>query len=537
MPSNANVSRGNYKDLYSISNSLVTAKYNEHNKNVLLDNTDTNNTKLYFKQFEKYINDPVRYTEEVIGAKLWSKQKELMNTLMTNRKVLVKSSHSVGKSFSGAALVNYFFDTTQDELRGLAVAPTFNLIRDVLFKEVRTIRKTKNFFNGAKKPLLMDRQDHSFVGITVNNSQSLAGRHSKHTVAIIVDEASEVEHEIFDVLFTSLEANYYMICFFNPVNPSSKVFELESNSEWATISISNLDHPNIKYQLKNFPSEKVIIPGAITLKNFRSMLKNWSKIIPMKDKKITDVVIPDENGEMICYRPGTLAENRLLGRYSSTSATTVITDALFETCKSLLIDPTTTIDTIPVIGVDPARYGSDSTVISVYHNGYFLSVKELFNVNGEEVAKEIKEIALQLANTLGCLHTSIPINIDGIGVGASAVDFLNSQDYLMLVNDINVSNRSQFPNLYSSLRSELWFSTKEKMESGQVSFVKIEPYFQQKIRSELLLPNYSINAKAQYVVESKDSIKKRTKKNSPNFADSVNLALFSYQPNISISVL
>ena len=45
----------------------------------------------------EYRNDPVRWAQDVLGVTLWSKQKEILESLVANKKTAVKSCHSIGK--------------------------------------------------------------------------------------------------------------------------------------------------------------------------------------------------------------------------------------------------------------------------------------------------------------------------------------------------------------------------------------------------------------------------------------------------------
>jgi hypothetical protein len=49
--------------------------------------------------FSRYASDPVGYIEQVLKQELWAKQAEIARLLITHKRVFVKASHSVGKSF------------------------------------------------------------------------------------------------------------------------------------------------------------------------------------------------------------------------------------------------------------------------------------------------------------------------------------------------------------------------------------------------------------------------------------------------------
>src|SRR6185437_5823816 len=60
----------------------------------------------------RYRRAPFRYMAEVLGVNPWVKQREISRLLLTPPyKVLVKASHSVGKTWLAAALTSWWFDT------------------------------------------------------------------------------------------------------------------------------------------------------------------------------------------------------------------------------------------------------------------------------------------------------------------------------------------------------------------------------------------------------------------------------------------
>ena len=57
-----------------------------------------------------YRLDPEMYAEQVLQVRWWAKQVEVAQALLDHKRVFVKASHSVGKSFLAGGLVNWFFD-------------------------------------------------------------------------------------------------------------------------------------------------------------------------------------------------------------------------------------------------------------------------------------------------------------------------------------------------------------------------------------------------------------------------------------------
>ena len=55
--------------------------------------------------------DPAGWAADKIGAHLWSKQREILQSVQEHRKTAVHSCHEVGKSYSAAMAVAHWLDT------------------------------------------------------------------------------------------------------------------------------------------------------------------------------------------------------------------------------------------------------------------------------------------------------------------------------------------------------------------------------------------------------------------------------------------
>ena len=96
-----------------------------------------------------YRLDPEYYALTVLGVKWWEKQIEVAQALLDHKRVFVKASHSVGKSFLAGGLVNWFFDCFSPGIC-LTTAPNSQQVKDILWKEVRVQRPKHS--RGALQP-------------------------------------------------------------------------------------------------------------------------------------------------------------------------------------------------------------------------------------------------------------------------------------------------------------------------------------------------------------------------------------------------
>lgn len=169
------------------------------------------------------------------------------------------------------------------------------------------------------------------------------------------------------------------------------------------------------------------------------------------------------------------------------------------------------------IAVDVARYGSDSSIISMRKGLKLKELKEYKNMSLVELCGHIEVMA-------GNNH-NMTIKVDETGVGGGVVDILQSRGYKNVIG-INFGSKPQDTDKFADLPSEMWCT----FPISDVSLLNDSGLFH-----ELTDRRFSYDHKARRVVESKDSYKARNNGKSPDKADSV-LMLF-YEPKINRPML
>src|SRR5579871_6877118 len=115
----------------------------------------TSETDRAASEFEKYQTDPVGYAREVLGLLPWSGcsakgQLELFADVaesvrrqlagqQATRIFRVEAGNGLGKSFAGAMLVNWFFDSFAPSVT-ITTAPTRQSVDELLWKEIKAMR-------------------------------------------------------------------------------------------------------------------------------------------------------------------------------------------------------------------------------------------------------------------------------------------------------------------------------------------------------------------------------------------------------------
>lgn len=164
-----------------------------------------------------------------------------------------------------------------------------------------------------------------------------------------------------------------------------------------------------------------------------------------------------------------------------------------------------------ILGVDPARFGDDRSVI-VRRQGLQCFTPLVFrgidNMDlAARVAAQIKE------------HNPDAVFIDS-GAGAGVIDRLRQLDFDVI--EVPFGGKSTYPNLYLNRRAEMWFEMKDWIESGGA--IPNDP----SLKQELATPVYWFDSAGRKVLEPKDEIKKRLQGGgSPDVADALALT-FAY---------
>ena len=169
------------------------------------------------------------------------------------------------------------------------------------------------------------------------------------------------------------------------------------------------------------------------------------------------------------------------------------------------------------IAVDVARYGSDSSIISMRKGLKMIDLKEYKNISLVELCGHIEVMA-------GNNH-DMTIKVDETGVGGGVVDILQGRGYRNVIG-INFGSKPQDTDKFADLPSEMWCT----FPVSDVSLLNDSGLFH-----ELTDRRFSYDHKARRQVESKDSYKARNGGKSPDKADSV-LMLY-YEPKINRPML
>jgi len=459
---------------------------------------------------ELYKTDPVGYAQQVLGVDWWGKQQQVARLLLTPPyRVLVKASHSVGKTFLGGGLVNWWYDV-HDPGIALTTAPTDRQVKDLLWKEVRNQRGGRGGFSGPKMPRLESSPTHFAHGFTAKDGDAFQGHHAEHML-FVFDEAVGVDSVFWETAESMFAGEGHgWLAIFNPTDTSSQAYAEEMGGGWHTISISVLEHPNIAAELAGNPPP---YPAAIRLARADELLRKWCR--PVAQPRAGDIEWPPGSGEW--FRPGPIAEARMLGRWPSQATSNVWSDAAWQAAEMLVLPEPE--DDPCEIGCDVARFGDDFTEIHVRRGPVSLHHEAANGRSTVETAGRLKQLADEYGQRCGVEGRRIATKIDDDGVGGGVVDQADGYTFIPVSSAASALELEKYPNR----RSELWFSVAERADEGRLSLSRLPAETRRELRRQAMSPTWKVDGSGRRVVEAKDITKKRIKR-SPDGMDALNLA-------------
>lgn len=435
------------------------------------------------KRRTSYLLDPEAWAEDKLKAFLWSKQREIIQSVVFNRRTAVQSSHGPGKSFIAGMLAAWWIDThPHEEAVVVTTAPTHRQVHGILWEEIRKQHRRGDL------PGRVLMTDQWYIGESLvgegrkpadHDDDGFQGTHRRY-VLVILDEACGVPENLYTGA-ESITTNEHcrILAIGNPDNPSGPFADAcKPNSGWNVIRISTFDTPN-------FTGEEVPAPlrDLLPSKEWQeSRLKKWGADSPLYLSKV-------------------------LGQFPESAEDTLIPLSWVVAAQNRDIVPRKFDDS--KMGVDVARFGADRTTAYHNHGG---RIRQILDTSKQATTETAGRVAVLWRE----LRTS-DINVDGVGVGAGVVDMLEEDGYP--VNDMQAGGGSSAPTKFLNARAEWYWNLRVAFERGMIDLDPAD----EDLAAQLSSIRFTHTRRGQIQIESKDGMKKRGMP-SPDHADAVMLA-------------
>lgn len=427
------------------------------------------------KILDRARQDPVFFVRQVLGGDPWEKQEEILKAVRDHKRVAVRACHGVGKT-KVAAWVALWFLYTHPNSKVITTAPTWHQVENLLWREIHAAHAASRIPLGGKvlqTQIELDKQWFA-LGLSTDKPERFQGFHAED-ILLIVDEASGVQQYIFDAaegFLTSIGAKLLLIG--NPTQLSGEFYNAFRSPLYHKIHISAFDSPNLK-------AGKIVRPYLVTPEWVEDKRFKWGENSP-------------------------LWYSRVLGEFPEQGDDTLIPLAWIEAAQQRWFAEQ---DGGPIeLGVDVARYGSDSTVIVVRKGNKASIVAQIYGQDTMEVTGRVIDALRQTGASIA--------KVDEIGIGTGVVDRMKEQRYP--VQGMNTSEAAYDKERFANKRAEWYWGLRERFQSGDIA---IPP--DDELASQLASLKYKFDSRGRIQIESKEDMRKRGLP-SPDKADALMLA-------------
>jgi len=298
---------------------------------------------------------------------------------------------------------------------------------------------------------------------SAENPDAYAGVHNYDGVMVIFDEASGIDDGIWSVtsgFFTENTPNRFWLAFSNP-------------------------RRNTGYFYETFHSKREF---------WRTKVVD-ARTVEGTDKQVYQQII-DEYGA-----DSAQAHVEVYGEFPNAGddqfiSSGVVDDAM---AREKYKDQSAPI----IIGVDPARFGADATVIAIRQGRDIVRIDRHRGDDTMTVVGHIIEAIEEFKPAL--------VVIDEGGLGAGIVDRLKEQRYK--VKGVNFGNKSAQPIMYGNKRAEMWGKMKEWLKTASIPKDRF-------LKTDLISPMMKPDSRGTIFLESKKDMKARGLA-SPDAADAI----------------
>ncbi len=468
-------------------------------------------------KFMKYENDPIGFVEKGLGETLWSKQKEILQSLMDNKRTVVPACHAPGKSHLAARAIAWWISVHPPGTAiAVSTASTFRQVRNIMWAQVRKVHTAHDL---PGEILTTEwKMDGTVVAYgfspSANDEAAVQGIHAPHLL-IVVDEAGGLS----DTIGTALEAlmtggHTRLLVLGNPPTDQEQTwFERICNSPiYNVIPIAAHDTPN-------FTGEKTGM-----CKSCPQFIEPHEVATHLVDETWVNDVISEFGDD------SPFVEARVFARFPQSGTGKVIP---FAWAEQAVENEDLVESSIIRLGIDIASDGGDEFVIAKA-DGYSVSIVHRSSGKINSNAVDVAGVAMIEIEKACAIHKErdvqdlVRVKIDTIGVGWGVVSMLDKwvkeRRMRAQIIGVNVAERAKDQARFKNQRAEMWWNARSLLQPKD-GRQDIRLNVDRPVLAQIAGPTYTSDSSGRILIESKADMKKRGV-HSPDRAEAVLLALY-----------
>ncbi len=441
-----------------------------------------------------YRRDPVAFRHDIVlTARDVPYQDEIMAALLTHKRVAVRSPHGAGKTCVSSWSLLWFLLSHPEECKIPTTASAWRQLTKFLWPEIHKWAKRLDWAKVGRPPFTQHELmtlflrpgwgDREAFAIACSDSATIEGAHSARLLYIF-DEAKSIPAATWDSAegaFTSPTGEAYAMAISTPGPPIGRFYDIHSRKpgyeEW---------------WVRHIKLEETIAAGMVSAKWAKEREKQWTGSDRWK------------------------YQQRVLGEFAQDQEEAIITLNLVEEAQDRWRDWVKAGRPTPVgkrvLGVDIARFGSDSSCIAERVGDVLVSLEkwgktDLMSTTGKVKIRLRKDVA----------------HVDVIGMGSGVVDRLRElgcrAEAINFGGGCTATDRSGEVEMLN-VRAAAWWGMRELLEDG----IPLLPP-DTELTADLVSPNYFYSSSGKIQVERKTHIRKRLGR-SPDVGDAVVMAFY-----------
>ncbi|HEU4411671.1 MAG TPA: hypothetical protein VFS43_40890 [Polyangiaceae bacterium] len=447
---------------------------------------------------EAWGSDPALFFEQALGLRVWSRQREILNLVrdakrgLRKKRISTRSGHKVSKSTTFAGLA-WWFPLFVDNCRVLLTSSSGPQVQHILWRDLGIMRR-----RAADRGIPLGGHWHDLAssGVQFKNGNDILGRSTDEpeniagwsgaNLVVLADEASGIPDPIFEAIHGNMAGGGWLFMFGNPTQNDGQFYRSHHGESdlWETVHISSEESPNVT-------GREPPVPGLAT--------PEW--VEEYRTKCAPD---PDQHAE---YKV------RVKGEFAGQGLNNPVTlDRLVAAEKRWADTPA---EGPLEVGLDVAREGDDTSVAAPRRGKKVLPLEPLPPGDGKVVADHC---VARVAKHKPPGQDKIRVNVDAIGVGASAFDHLKRRKDVDAFA-VNVSLAADDTEHHHNLRSQVYFAVGDFCAEGGA--LPPDPA----MRAEFLAHTFFFDAQGRYQLIKKEDVKKKIKR-SPDRSEAVTLAVY-----------
>ena len=468
-------------------------------------------------RWARWETDPIGFIEEGLGETLWSKQREILQSLVDNKRTTVPACHAPGKSHLAARAVAWWMSVHPPGTAiAITTASTFKQVRNIMWAQIRKV----HIANDLPGEILTT--EWKIDGTTMaygfrpadNNEAAVQGIHAPHLL-IVVDEAGGISDKIGGALEALMTGGHTRLLVLGnpPTDQEQTWFERICNSPiYNTIPISAYDTPN-------FTGEHTGL-----CKSCPTHVEEHEVSTHLVDATWVEDVVSEFGSE------SPFVEARVFARFTQSGTGKVIP---FTWAEAATNNEEPLESNLIRLGVDIASDGGDEFVIALA-DGYKVSITHRSSGKVNANAVDVAGVILEHINNAVVMHEErgikdkVRVKIDTIGVGWGVVSLLKTWQtegrHQGEIIGVNVSERPKDQTKFKNQRAEMWWNARSLLQprdGKQDLLLDVD----RQVLAQLAGPGYKSDSSGRIQIEAKADMKKRGV-HSPDRAEAILLALY-----------